>query len=218
MTDLETPDDDALRAEIDAEIRARHQRINPRVAGVILLIFSTISWVLALVLSIDKIRMLENPGTHLGCDINPFISCGSVMMTPEASIFGFPNMFLGLAGYAILGTAGLLLAAGANLPRWFERAILIGLVLAFGFVHFLIIDAVFIIHMLCPNCLGVWAATAPMFFVYLAYSVNSGLVPAGGVIRRLTSHWISLTVIWYALVLCLLFFGFLPSWLSMLGV
>src|SRR5689334_2653332 len=71
------------------------------------------------VLTFDKLRMLENPAYRPGCSINPVISCGSVMRTGQASVFGFPNPLLGLAAFAVLVAAGAGLLAGARYHRWY---------------------------------------------------------------------------------------------------
>jgi uncharacterized membrane protein len=36
------------------------------------------------------------------CSINPILSCGSVMTTPEAEAFGIPNLLIGIAGFAVV--------------------------------------------------------------------------------------------------------------------
>src|SRR2546430_137324 len=59
------------------------------IAGVIGLIAST-------TLTVEKIEILLNPTYTPSCNVNPIVSCGSVMTTPQASVLGFPNSLIGI--------------------------------------------------------------------------------------------------------------------------
>lgn len=218
--DLE-PTDEELLAEIDAELAAEaagRRRAPERVTGAVLLLGGAVSWVAALVLMIDKLFLLENPGAQLGCDINPFISCGDVMSTWQAATFGIPNMAIGLAGYAIMACIGSLLLSGAQLPRWFSWATLGGMTFAFGFIQFLAISAIFVIKALCPWCMLVWLMTAPMFFAVLARTIESGTWRAPAPLAAVLRHWVVLSIVWYALVVLAILGGFWRQWLYMVGL
>ncbi|MGW4391650.1 vitamin K epoxide reductase family protein, partial [Streptomyces sp. NPDC004685] len=54
----------------------------------------------AWVITIDKFKLLEDPNFTPGCSLNPVVSCGNIMKSDQASVFGFPNPMLGLAAYA----------------------------------------------------------------------------------------------------------------------
>lgn len=73
------------------------------------------SWVITL----DKFKLLEDPGFTPGCSLNPVVSCGSVMTSDQASAFGFPNPMLGLVAYGVVVCVGASLLAGAAFPRWY---------------------------------------------------------------------------------------------------
>jgi hypothetical protein len=45
----------------------------------------------AFVLMVEKIEVLKNPDYVPSCNINPILACGSVINTPQASVFGFPK-------------------------------------------------------------------------------------------------------------------------------
>jgi uncharacterized membrane protein len=216
-----TDDEDArLRAEVDAELAAEHdscRRAGTRTAGVVLLIGAIAGWIAALALFMDKITLLEDPGASLGCDVNPFISCGTVMMTWQASAFGIPNMAVGLGGFAIMGASGALLIARASLPIWYHRAVLGGMTFAFAFVHFLAVSAIFFIRALCPWCMVVWVATAPMFFAVLAHALEEGHLSAPPPVVRVLRHWVVLTLAWYLVVAVVIALAFASQWMQMLG-
>ena len=216
-----TADEAALRAEIDAELaaeRATRPRASSRLTGLVLLLGGLVGWLAALELQVGKEFLLANPGESLACDVNPFISCGDVMMTWQSSALGIPNMAIGLGGFAIMGVAGALMLSGTALPTWFRWARLGGMTFAFGYVHFLAISAIFVIRALCPWCMVVWAVTAPMFFATLARTVEHGDLrlpaPLAGLLRR----WVLLSAAWYLLVIVVIAIVFLDQWLVMLGL
>jgi hypothetical protein len=61
-----------------------------------ILIAGVIGLTASATLLIEKIEMLKNPAYVPSCSINPVLSCGSVMVRPEASAFGFPNPLIGV--------------------------------------------------------------------------------------------------------------------------
>lgn len=214
-------DEAALRAEVEAELaaeRASRRRAPDLLVGIVLLVGGALGWIAALALFMDKIFLSANPDAQLGCDINPFISCGTVMMTWQASALGIPNMAIGLGGFAIMGAVGSLLVSRAAVPTWFRWATLGGMVFAFAMVHFLAISAIFVIHALCPWCLVVWIATAPMFFAVLAHTVETGTLKAGGALASMLRRWVVLTLLWYALVAVVIVIAFWPQWMATFGL
>lgn len=214
-------DDAALLAEIDAELaaeRVSRRRAPRRLTGGVLLGGAIIAWIAALVLLVDKLYLLANPGAQLSCDVNPFISCGNVMMTWQAEAFGIPNMALGLGGYAVMGVLGAQWLSGQELPRWLRLSQLGGIAIAFAFIHFLAASAIFVIRALCPWCMVAWVATAPMFFVSVAHAVEIGDLPVRGVVGAVLRRWVLLSIAWYALLALVIVVAFRTQWMVMLGL
>jgi uncharacterized membrane protein len=137
------------------------------------------------VLVLDRIELLRNPGESLGCDVNPFVSCGTVIESWQGSLFGFPNPLLGVAGFVAPVAVGVGLLAGARFARWFWALFVLGLTLAWVFITWLFTQTVFSIGTLCPWCLLVWAVTIPLFWISLVYTAARGLTPAPPRLRRL---------------------------------
>ena len=50
-----------------------------------------VGWIGAMALTIERLNVASNPDAVLSCDVSPFISCKSVMLTEQASLLGFPN-------------------------------------------------------------------------------------------------------------------------------
>lgn len=61
------------------------------------------------------------------------------MSTPQASVFGFLNPMLGVAGFAVVTTVGMVVLAGAQPRRWFWLGPQAGATAGVVFVHWLIV-------------------------------------------------------------------------------
>ncbi|PTW91554.1 putative membrane protein [Microbacteriaceae bacterium MWH-Ta3] len=144
--------------------------------GLFIVAFALISWLAAITLGVEGYYLIKD-GTQPSCNINPFFSCGNVMQSDEARAFwGIPNQFFGMTGYAIVGTVGAAVLAGATFARWFWRAFIIGLFAAWGFLMWLFTEAVFEIGFLCLYCMVVWITTTIMVWVLLPWLLKHGLL------------------------------------------
>jgi len=174
-----------------------------------LLIFSGIvGLIAAFVISYDKDQLLQNASFQPNCDINPIISCGSVMKSAQGTAFGFPNPWIGLAAFAVLLTIGVGLLAGARYKRWFWIGLQVGTVFGLGFVHWLFFQSVYNIHALCPYCMAVWTVVIPTFWYVLLYNLEQGHIvlptrfeKAGQFARR---HHLDILLFWYLIIIALI--------------
>jgi uncharacterized membrane protein len=132
------------------------------------------SWVITL----DKFKLLEDPGFTPGCSLNPVVACGSVMKSDQASAFGFPNPMLGLAAYAVVTCVGMSLLAGARFPRWYWLTFQAGTLFGVGFCTWLQFQSLYRINALCLWCCLAWIATLIMFWYVTSFTVRSGFLPA----------------------------------------
>ncbi|MEU0565678.1 vitamin K epoxide reductase family protein [Nonomuraea sp. NPDC005983] len=151
-----------LRSPADSAAPAAEpvdERGFPRLLPRLMLVGGLIGLAAAFVLAVEKIALLKNPGYVPSCSINPVLSCGSVMTTPQAEVFGFPNPLLGIAAFAVVTTVGAALLARAEFPRWFWLGLQAGVTAGVVFVHWLIYQSLYVIGALCPYCMIVWTVT-----------------------------------------------------------
>lgn len=157
----------------------------PLAFGIFLIVTGAIAWYAAMQLITERIALLLDPDYVLNCDVNPLVSCGTVMTSPEASLFGFPNPLLGVAGLVAPIAVGVALLAGARFARWFWALFLGGVTLAWVFVMWLFSVAVYDIGALCPWCMLVWLMVIPMFWWLLTWTLSTGaLARESGVVQR----------------------------------
>ncbi len=126
------------------------------------------------------------------CSINPVLSCGSVMITPQASVFGFPNPLIGIVSFTVVLVTGVLAVAKVRLPRWYWAGLAIGTLLGAVFVHWLIFQSLYRIGALCPYCMVVWAVTIPLLVVTASIALHPQRQRLGrrqGVSTRGAGRW-----------------------------
>lgn len=128
-----------------------------------MLLFSLASLVASFVLSVDAVILAANPNADLSCNINAKISCGTVGQSWQASVFGFPNSFLGLIFEPIVITMCVAALGKVVFPRWFMVTAQAVYAIAFVFAWWLFYQAYFVIGALCPWCLLVTVATTMVF-------------------------------------------------------
>ncbi|MFE2289273.1 vitamin K epoxide reductase family protein [Streptomyces sp. NPDC059443] len=156
----------------------------PRGLALLVLIGGLIGTLASGVLTYDRIRTLEDPLFTPGCNVNAVLSCGDVMTTWQGNLLGFPNMLLGIAGFAGLAGLGAALVAGAVFPRWLWRGLWAGVAAGSGFTVWLISQCLYVIGALCPWCMIVWAVMIPLFWY-----VTRHLAPARSLLRAIP-HWL----------------------------
>lgn len=159
----------------------------------------------AFTLAVEKVEILKNPSFEPSCNINPILSCGSVMVTPQAEVFGFPNPFMGILGFAAVTTVGAALLAGATFKRWFWVCLNIGLLLAVIFVHWLMFQTLYRINALCPYCMVVWTVTIPIFWYTLLYSLKQKFIATPKFLQKSVAfalkHHGDILFVWYLIII-----------------
>ena len=169
----------------------------------------------AFALTVERIEILLDPNYTPSCSINPVLSCGSVMTTPQAAFFGFPNPLLGIGAFAVVVTTGIALLAGARFPTWWWVGMTAGSAAGIVFVHYLIFQSLYRIGALCPYCMVVWAVTMPIFwYTALATLARSGA--ARGLYGALRQYHAVPVVLWYVLVVGLALQRFWDYWSSLI--
>ena len=146
----------------------------PKALGWIMTVCGAVGLLAAFVLTVEKIVLLRDPEYVPSCSINPVLSCGSVMSTPQAEVFGFPNPLLGIAAFAAVAAAGAALLAGTIQRRWFWLGLQAGTTFGLVFVHWLIYQSLYVIGALCPWCLLITVTTTLVWAGITRINVRDG--------------------------------------------
>jgi uncharacterized membrane protein len=197
------------------ETEVTNQTRSYRQTAWILVVCGLIGLVAAIELIIQKISVLSDPDFVPNCDINPVLSCGSVINTEQASLFGFPNPVLGVIGFTVVIMFGALLFAGLELPRSMWLGLNIGALAGMAFVVWLVIQSLYVIGALCPWCMVVWAITIPIFWQVTTDNLASGRLNLGKSLSEIivALKWI-LVAASYLIIMALIFIRWQDFWLK----
>ena len=182
-----------------------------------ILITGVLGLVASATLTVEKIEILLNSSYVPSCNLNPIVSCGSVMTTPQASALGFPNSLIGIAAFSVVTVTGVLAIAKVCLPQWYWVGLTLGTVAAAGFVHWLILQSLYRIGALCPYCMVVWVATISLLVVVASIASGPARENRGGVVVRELYHWRwSIATIWFTAVFLMILARFWDYWSTLI--
>lgn len=174
MTTQHDTDDAELGEDLDVVPGTDYAGFFDRTLHWLLPLTGVVGLVAAFTLTVEKIALVADPSYVPTCSISPVLSCGSIMSTEQAELFGFPNPLIGLVAFAVLITSGVVLATGARLPRWYWLGLQVGATLGMVFVAWLVAESLYDIDALCPYCMVVWAVVIPAFWYVTLANLTSG--------------------------------------------
>ena len=180
-----------------------------------LLVTAVVGWIASAILVIERLHVYADASYITSCDINPWVSCGTVFQTWQASLFGFPNPLIGIVAFAVVITTAMGLLAGARFARWYWIGLQIGVTLGMVFVVWLWSQALFDIYVLCIYCIVVWTAMIPMFIFTTIRNLTAGVIPApAGLVRFLNDWaWPIVVLLWVATAASI-FFRFINAFIG----
>ena len=195
---------------------AREARV-PAPSAWWVLIAGVIGLVASMALTIEKFKILLDPHYVPPCNVNPIVSCGSVMTTPQASLLGFPNPLLGIIGFTVVTVTGVLAVAKVPLPQWYWIGLTVGTLIGATLVHWLIFQSLYRIGALCPYCMVVWAVTIPLLVVLVSIVFRPALERGDSAVARVLYQWRwSIVTLWFTAVFLLIMVRFWDYWSTLL--
>jgi uncharacterized membrane protein len=174
-----------------------------------------IGLIASLTLTVEKVDILLNPSYVPSCNLNPILSCGSVMVTPQASALGFPNPLVGIVAFTVVVVTGILSVMKVILPRWYWIGLSAATLAGAVFVHWLIFQSLYRIGALCPYCIAVWAVTIPLLVVVAPIAFRPAV--RGSRVARGFYDWRwSITAFWFTAVFLLILTRFWDYWSTLI--
>jgi uncharacterized membrane protein len=157
----------------------------------------------------DKIALLKDPAAGSFCDISSTVGCTPVLLSWQSSVLGPPNALLGVIMFAVLGTAGAVVASNGRLVAGFHNAML-GLSVFFAlFLTWYMYEVAYSIGSLCPFCTVCAAAVLTTVVGTNRLAAAHGSGGFQRLSRRLaTGGWDVLIALgWGAIIAAMLFSG-----------
>lgn len=147
------------------------ERSNKWIFGT-MLAFGIVGLIASFVLAVEEFHLLKDPTTTLSCTFNLVLNCSTVMQTWQATVFGFPNMFIGLMAFPVVIIVASLGLARVQLPRWFYLYANLGYLLGAVFAYWLFFNSLYDIQVLCPWCLIVTFSTTLLLATITSYNLR----------------------------------------------
>lgn len=195
---------------------SRLERYLPR----LIVIAGLIATIASILLAIEVFNRLKNPSFVPVCNLNPILSCTSVADSSQAHAFGFPNYFIGIAGYAAVTAIGVAMLAGGKFKKWFWQLVEIGLLLATVFLTWLQFQTLYRIGALCIFCMIVWAVNIPMFWYVTLYNFREGNIRTPVRARRTVNffqrHHGDVLLLWFLIIIALILKRFWYYWSTLI--
>lgn len=155
-----------------------------------MLIGAICSLVAAFVLSRDAIEIVKNPDAHLSCSVNIIVNCATVAKHPSATMFGFPNSFIGLMSEPIVITVAIAGLMGVKFPRKFMFVAQVFYTLGLIFALVLLSISLWVIGALCPWCLLVTLTTIMVWFAITRYNIRENNLYLPKSVSRTLHNWL----------------------------
>jgi len=170
------PEETVTRPELPIPTAADRRHVG---AYLEMLASSLLGLVASLVLSVDAVRLAEDPYADLSCNISSTISCAKVGLTWQANLLGFPNAFLGLIAEPVVITLAVAALGGVRFPRWFMLAAQAVYTIGLAFAYWLFYQAYFVIGAMCPWCMLITVTTTLVFASMTRVNILEGNLGAG---------------------------------------
>jgi uncharacterized membrane protein len=176
-----------------------------RILPWLLVIGGVIGIICSMVLIYDQIKVWENPGYLPACDLNPIVSCGSVIGSKQGEIFGIPAPFFGLLAFPVFVTVGAAMLAGARFKRWFWQGMQLFVTGGLVFALWLFWLSMYRVHALCPFCLTVDVVTYTLFWYVTMHNFIEGNLPIPAALKSLgrfvKQHHLDILMLWFVIVI-----------------
>lgn len=182
-----------------------------RPPALLLIVTGAIGLFASLILSVDKVQLLQDKiagkETVLSCDFSAWVACSDVISSAQSSAFGFPNAFIGVTGFTVVLTLGVVWLSGTPIRSWIWAGLQAGTVFGIAFVTWLQFQSLYNIGRLCPYCMVVWAVMIPLFVVVTRHSLQRW-APESGITRFVANWTVLIVALWYVAVLAAIWFEF----------
>ncbi|MEM1312579.1 MAG: vitamin K epoxide reductase family protein [Patescibacteria group bacterium] len=184
---------------------------------VIICIFAITGFLAAFTLSVEKLSLVKDASYVTSCSVNVVFDCGTVMKTEHAELFGFPNSFIGIAGWAMAFVTGLFLFQSRKTNRFLTWFTIILTFSGFLISYYWLYLSAYVIGVFCPWCLISTTSATAMFFAFLTlhlYENNFELSVRNYefIKKKIDAQWnVAFVIFWFLAVIA---FAYAPFFIS----
>ena len=179
-----------------------------------MLAFGILGLIASFTLAVEEFHLIKNPDAVLSCSFNLILNCAVVMKTWQASVFGFPNMYIGLIGFPMVIMIALLGLSQVRFPRWFLIGAEVGYVTWALFAYWLFFNSLYVIEVLCPWCLLVTFSMTILAATITRYNLKHNTFTLSKAVHKKIEHFLDkdydklAVAIWIFILVALVFAKF----------
>ena len=192
------------------------QIVTDKIISRVLIIGGMMGLISSFMLTIDKIHVASDPTFSPNCNLNPVLSCVSVMGSTQSEILGFPNQVIGIIAFSVIISVGVLMYFTKGFEKRLWQLLAIGVGLGFLVINWLIIQSVFVLGALCLWCMFTWAGFAPLAWYSFLYNLERKYIVLPSRIRSWTqfilNNHLSFLLGWYVIVIGTIIIKFWYYW------
>lgn len=170
-----------------------------------LALFGMIGLLAAFMVSLDTLYLAANPDYVPPCSVNSFVSCTPVMQSSYATMFGFPNPWIGLMGWPLSIFFALYLGSHRTYSKtfvwvcWIPVAAAVILSYIWLFITFFLIEAICLWYVLSA------LMTTLYFSLFTHFLHREGFW--GNLPLKTSRDWILFEILWIGLWIGLMYVG-----------
>lgn len=188
--------------------------------SLVLIIGGLLGLLASFVLTLDKIRVSADATFSPDCNLNPVLSCVSVMQSPQSELFGFPNQMIGIAAFSVLIAFGVLMRLTKGFDRIVWRLLALGGGLGFLLILWMIGQSLFILGALCLWCMLTWVVVSAIAWYSLVYNLKFEHIKLPQKLQSLKAfilqNHLGILVAWYLLIIFGITYKFWYYWETLL--
>lgn len=147
-----------------------------KVLGGVLAICAVIGLGASFTLLGDTFAVARDPSFNPSCNINPLLSCASVMESDQAEFLGIPNPAFGIAAFTALLVFAVLVWVDTKFKPWVWKAGLGAATAGLAYVVYLYLTSLLVLGTICPWCFVTWLVTIATFWALWTHALAEGYV------------------------------------------
>lgn len=182
--------------------------LNEKKYSIFLLLGGMIGLLASFILTLDKIKLLENPKFIPGCSLSPIITCTAAMSSAQATTFGVPNSMVGIVLFTALVVVSGSIVIGVQYSQRLLAVVAYTAAAGFLFTNYLILQSILVLHVVCPWCFTIWLS-APIILLgatmlYAQKSNDMTSKKLNRIASKTLQHSHQLILLWYVALFILL--------------
>lgn len=173
--------------------------------SVLLTLFGALGLLAAFMVSSDVLHIAKNPDYQPSCSVNVWVNCAPVMKSAYATMFGFPNSWLGLMGWPMSILFAFYIATHRTYSRVFVWTCFSLVAAAFVLSYIWLYIAFILLEAVCLWCVLSAFATTMYASVFVRFLQTYGFWKRFPL--QTLKEWFAAELSWLVLWMAIMYYG-----------